>query len=315
MKKPMLACPVKDINQLNYPLMVSPKIDGVRAVIIDGVVMSRTMKPIPNQVVQNLFGCHEFNGFDGELVVGVPNDSRVFERTSSGVMTIKGTPDVRFYVFDDYLIEGGFKSRYTSVTTRTWKLGPRKIERIPHHAVNNISELNSLENEYVSRGYEGLMIRHEDGPYKQGRSTFKEGWLMKLKRFEDSEAVVLSAEELMHNSNEAVINELGQKERSSKKAGMVGKGTLGSLNVIDLKTGVTFDIGTGFSSSLRNLLWSKYQADVKSGIGPVWNLREHSAMVPGQLLGQLVKYKYQAVGVKDKPRFPVYCGFRDQIDL
>jgi DNA ligase-1 len=56
---------------------------------------------------------------------------------------------------------------------------------------------------------------------------------------------------------------------------------------------VEFDLGTGFTSGQRRDLW----------VGR------------GKLKGKLVKYKFQPTGVKDKPRFPVFIGFRDARDL
>jgi hypothetical protein len=32
-------------------------------------------------------------------------------------------------------------------------------------------------------------------------------------------------------------------------------------------------------------------------------------------MGKVVKYKSQPTGVKDKPRFPVFLGFRDVVDM
>ena len=137
------------------------------------------------------------------------------------------------------------------------------------------------------------MLRHPDGPYKHGRSTAKEGWLLKVKRFEDSEARIIGFSELMHNANEAKRNELGHLERSSHKANKVGKQMLGALTVQDLKTKVEFDIGTGFTEDQRRLLWA----------------------TGDNLLGKVVKYKSQPTGVKEKPRFPVFLGFRDKVDM
>jgi DNA ligase-1 len=68
---------------------------------------------------------------------------------------------------------------------------------------------------------------------------------------------------------------------------------LGSLLVRDLKSKVEFEIGTGFTEQQRVELWLDRM-----------NLR-----------GKLVKYKSQPVGVKDKPRFPVFLGWRDRRDL
>lgn len=298
--KPMLAVAVGKLEDLSLPMMLSPKLDGVRAMIVDGVVMSRSMKPIPNSYVQTCFGHEELNGLDGELIVGDPYGNDVFNRTSSGVMSRLGLPEVKFWVFDDFSVNKGFRDRYASASLRCFKKFRSFLCKVPHYHVDTVNEINEFEEMYVSQGHEGVMLRSLDGPYKQGRSTLKEGYLLKLKRFEDGEAIVIGMTELMHNSNEAVVNELGQKERSSKKDGMIGKGTMGSLLVRDLKTNVEFEIGTGFDAGTRAWWW-KHRAKWLGTCQP--NPPE------------IVKYKYQTVGVKDKPRFPVYMGRRDRRDM
>ena len=73
--KPMLATDA-DLNNLRFPLLASTKLDGVRAVVRDGVVYSRSNKPIPNQYVQRLFA--EYEHFDGELIVGEPTSKTCY---------------------------------------------------------------------------------------------------------------------------------------------------------------------------------------------------------------------------------------------
>ena len=68
--KPLLAVACEDITTLKYPVIASVKCDGIRAIVKDGVVYSRTMKPIPSEVVQQKFGKPEYDGLDGELVTG-----------------------------------------------------------------------------------------------------------------------------------------------------------------------------------------------------------------------------------------------------
>lgn len=287
--KPMLASPAGPV--IPYPMLLSPKLDGIRCLIIDGVAVGRSLKPLPNKFVQKLFGRPELNGLDGELIVGSPTAKEVFRATSSGVMSVEGEPDVSFWVFDDFMESGGFHRRLHTARRRIKK--QRFCEPVPHVQILNEDQLNSWEEDYLAMGYEGVMLRHPDGPYKHGRSTAKEAWLLKVKRFEDGEARIIDFRALMHNANEAKRNELGYLERSSHKAGKVGKQTLGALIVKDLKTGVEFDIGTGFTADQRQLLWS----------------------VGDNLIGRIVKYKSQPTGVKEKPRFPVFLGFRDPLDM
>lgn len=283
--KPMLAA-ATDGSNLTFPLLASPKLDGVRAVVIDGVVLSRSLKPIPNQHVQAKFGRSSLNGYDGELIVGSATAEDVFRQTSSGVMSIEGKPDVTFAVFDNTLHKGGFRERLGSLRPKV-----KGVEVVAHGVIESAEALQNFEEWCLSEGYEGVMLRSLDGEYKHGRSTAKQGWLLKLKRFSDSEAKVLGVSELMHNANEAKRNKLGHLERSHEQSGMVGKGTLGALHVQDVKTKVKFDIGTGFDAVTRQALWDEPP------------------------IGKLVKYKFFPGGVKDKPRFPVFIGFRDEKDL
>lgn len=137
------------------------------------------------------------------------------------------------------------------------------------------------------------MLRDPVGPYKQGRSTLREGWLMKLKRFVDSEAIVLDTVELFRNENAATTNALGYMERSHRKENRRGANTLGALKVRDLVSGVEFEIGSGFTQTDRDTFW-----------------RDRAS-----LPGRVVRYHYFPMGSKDKPRLPIYDGFRDPIDL
>lgn len=289
--KPMLAAQA-DLAKLKYPIIASPKLDGVRCLIIDGVAVSRNLKPIPNSFVQRLFGRAELNGLDGELIVGEDCGPGVFQRTTSGVMSEDGEPAVWFHVFDDFRWGGDpFKERFKAAKKRV--KASIKTEMVDHINIMNEEALLKHESLMLAEGYEGIMIRDPNGKYKQGRSTVNEGGLLKLKRFIDSEAEVIDFAPLMHNANEVKTNELGQKERSSHKAGKVALELLGSLSVRDLKSGVEFELGTGFDHDQRRLLWVGRK----------------------QLKGRLVKYKSQPVGVKEKPRFPVFLGFRDRRDL
>jgi DNA ligase-1 len=293
--KPMLAATVKDVGQLKFPLLASPKIDGVRAIVINGMVMSRSLKPIPNMHVQFIFGRSEYNGLDGELVVGPPNAKDVYNKTVSGVMAQEGKPDIHFLVFDDCSVDDSFQNRLVSARLRIGDgLSRGSICRsLPQRTVHSHEDVLELETKWLAEGYEGVMLRHPHGPYKHGRSTMREGWLMKLKRFTDGEATVVGFTQAMHNSNDAEVSELGGKVRSSKKAGMVPVEKLGSLVVKDVVSGIEFEIGTGYNDETRVKLW-KHRAG---------------------LVGNLVKYKHQEVGAVVKPRFPVFIGFRSHIDL
>ena len=291
--KPMLAAP-SEFEDVRYPCLASGKLDGVRAVIINGVVYSRSLKKIPNHHVQKLFGKKRYNGLDGELIVGDPTDEKVFQVTTSGVMSHDGEPHVKFYTFDDFTHpENPFKTRHDNLKELLKILKNPRIILVEHEKVSCESDLRKLMDSYIAKGYEGMMIRDPYGVYKYGRSTVNQGWLLKMKIFQDSEAEVLGTTELMVNQNEAEVDNLGHKTRSTKKAGKVPGGTLGALVVRDVKTKVEFDIGTGFTQRDRDNLWEARES----------------------IVGSVVKYRFQPSGVKNKPRFPSFLGFRSKIDM
>ena len=82
--KPLLACEVP-LEDVKFPVYVSTKLDGIRCLIIDGVAYSRSLKPIRNKFIQSIIGKQEYNGLDGELIVGNVYDKDVFQKTTSGV--------------------------------------------------------------------------------------------------------------------------------------------------------------------------------------------------------------------------------------
>lgn len=271
--------------KLTFPCLASPKLDGVRAYVRDGVVLSRKNKPIPNKYVQSLFAKHEHH--DGELIVGDPTSETCFRDTMSGVMSVDGEPDVRFYVFD-HLAE--LSAPYTKRQAKIIKPLGRK-EPLGQVPIHTLDELATFEANCLEQGYEGVILRRPDAPYKQGRSTVNEGYLLKVKTFLDAEAEVIGFEERMENLNEAKKDETGHTKRSSHKANKVGRGDLGAL-IVEWE-GVQFNIGTGFIDSERQHIWDNRE----------------------KFHGQLVKFKYFPVGVKEAPRHPVFLGWRDRIDL
>lgn len=291
--KPLLAGKF-DAAKIVFPVLASAKLDGVRCIVIDGVAMSRSLKPIPNAYVQKMIGKAKYNGLDGELMVGFVGGKDVYRNTVSAVMREEGNPNFTFWVFDKVPQNperaDGYHDRLASIKKFD---GDGNIKVLPHKSIADMDALDAFEAKQLEKGLEGVIIRKPSGPYKFGRSSTNEGILLKLKRFEDSEAEIIGVEELLSNQNDATTNALGRTERSSHKANMKPMNTMGALNVRDIKTKVEFSIGTGFDADLRKHMWEGRKC----------------------VIGKLVKYKYFAGGSKDKPRFPVFLGFRDKRDM
>lgn len=296
--KPMLAVDAK--GGIKFPVYASPKLDGIRAIIMDGQVLSRSLKPIPNEYIQHILGSNPLlEGLDGELIVGKANDFNAMQNTSSGVMTRTGQPDFTFYVFDFYTKpDMPYNERYgmlsNPINLQSLEKHGSRVKLLRQTLIRNMGELEAFEAGALKLGYEGVMVRSVDSIYKYGRSTHKEQYLLKVKRFTDSEAIIVGVQELQHNHNEAQVSELGQTKRSTCKDNLVPGNTLGAL-VVTTEEGVTFNIGTGFTAAKRDELWQMHKR--------------------GELVGKLAKYKHFEVGSKEAPRFPVFIDLRNPIDL
>jgi DNA ligase-1 len=287
--KPMLAGTYEP-EKAKFPYAVTPKIDGIRFVMVNGVALSRSFKPIRNAYVQNLLTTSLPDGVDGELTCG-----DTFQSSSSGIMSADGQPDFKCWIFDYVDPTAEHIAPYSE------RIGHHHLSQLETHVfvrvlrptmVANDDELRVLEERYLEEGFEGVMVRDPHGTYKFGRSTVKENTLLKVKRFLDDEAVIIDIQEKQHNNNAAEQDAFGRTKRSTSQEGKVGAGTAGTL-VARNAHGVEFGIGTGMDDAMRAKIWAN----------------------PSLYIGQMVKYKYFPVSVKDRPRHPVFLGFRYQDDL
>lgn len=298
---PMLAS-LEMPDPIRFPVYGSFKIDGIRGRVGDAILLSRSNKPIPNIGMQTALGRSILEGLDGELIGGDnPALKNLMQLSTSVCMTEDDQRPWNYFVFDlcspEWLAKP-FEERHRALasafinTSFTNQISPR-IHLLQQHLIENQFQLDELEEKALAAGYEGLICKDPAAPYKFGRSTAKQGWSWKVKRFKDGECRVVGSEEEMYNGNEATINELGHTARSSHKANKVPKGTLGALQCVDVVTGVSVRVGTGFTAAQRL---------------EFWGYRD-------RLVGRLVKYKHFPHGVKDKPRHPVFLGFRDERDM
>jgi DNA ligase-1 len=280
MIKPLLAGKV-DFDKIRFPVLATPKLDGIRCLMVDGVAMSRTMKPIPNLLIQEqLAGLH---GLDGELMVNGD-----YNAVQSGIMKRDGTPDFTYHVFDRFDLDAGYTDRINSLM----HVDKKPCRLLMPIQINDISQLTAYLEECLAAGYEGAMIRDPDGIYKHGRSTVNEGILLKLKKFLDSEAKLIEIVEKMHNGNELEQDALGYAKRSTSKENLIPAGTAGAM-VLEW-AGVQFrcGFGPGITDAVK-LDW--------------WARRD-------QLQGGIIKFSYQELSKDGVPRFGKVLGFRHEID-
>lgn len=310
----MLATDAPDLEALAYPVLASPKLDGVRAYVDQtGTLVTRSLKPVPNPTLQALYGRPQLVGLDGELILGPATDQDVFRKTTSEVMskTPERPEQVSFFVFDDVNVaQAPFCSRLKtahrrvaalngriyatrSLSGRAYATRPRPaLVPVHHQPVASPTHLRQYLERCLSDGYEGVIVRDPQGIYKFGRSTLREGLMLKLKKWRDAEAVVIGLDEQEANENAPTINAQGLTERSSHKAGKRKKGTLGALIVNSPEFG-QLKIGTGFTQADRQQIWDN----------------------AGQYVGKTVRFRFFDYGIKTAPRFPVFAGWRDARDM
>ena len=288
-----------DPRFLRYPVAVFPKFNGFRGYVKGGVVYTASNKPFKNVAMQVFFGRPEYEDLDGEFVVGDPADGNNSLNKTSSVVTRKDAPidDLRFFVFDHI---GDLEAKYKDRFKKTWEHeafarwpnSKAKVFVAPFHLTSAWDAVCAIEREYVAGGWEGVITRDPEAPYKCGRSTAREAWMGKLKQFIDAEFEIIGCEERMHNGNEATVSETGRTKRSTAKAGKTGRGDLGAL-ICKTKDGHEFGVGTGFTDEQRAQFWE----------------------IKHQLIGQFAKVKYHAVGSNTVPVLPVFLQIRPKEDM
>lgn len=301
--RPLLAAAVEteaDYDKLVYPLLASPKIDGIRVICHPTMgAITRSCKPVPNKSIREILSQSQFRWLDGEITVGPTTAPDVFNRTQSAVMSHDGTPTFTYTAFDtlDQLsVNCPFTTRLDDARTIVERyqnnFDQMTLSMLEHEMIYERDHLDAYEEAMVAASYEGIMLRRPDGRYKMNRSTLNEGILLKLKRFVDDEAVICGYEPLQRNENEAFEDERGFTKRSSANAGKAVDYTrIGKFNVI-ATTGrfkdVAFKIGSGLTDSQR---------------------LQFAAEWP-KMLGATITFKYQDHGSKDAPRAPIFKGVR-----
>ena len=266
---------IPDLDSLTYPVLASPKLDGIRCVIVDGKALSYNQKPIPNKFIRETL--EELCGhlcLDGELMVDGD-----FNEVQSVIMSKYHHNQDKFFfnVFDNYSQpDKAFTQRFYDSCIQVKSIDSRHVRIVDHMIVHDSNELVNYWENQLKLGYEGAIVRNPNGRYKFGRSTIKEGLAFKLKKFNDDEAVIVGIEELMHNMDTS----------SHKVENLYGGDTLGSLVV--MWGAKEFKIGSGFDHAERKRLWDQRH----------------------ELIGKTVTFKYQELSTYGVPRFPVYKGIR-----
>lgn len=298
--KPLLAPgndPVSDplyFKRLQYPLMGSPKIDGIRAMPQQGVVLSRKLIAFRSLQAQMEYG--DAVDLDGEMGEGNITDYDLCNRTYSHLMAYDKPGDLSFHVFDCYapqFLDLPFIERYDEACRRVEAYkGPGNVQLVPQILIKNLEGLLEFEAQALAMGFEGIMLRDPFAPYLQKRCTAREGVIFKLKRFQDDEGILVDFEAGTDNNNEQVRDNLGNAKRSKARAGLVASNQVGTLLV-------------NFKGEIIRVAPGRMKHDE----------REFMLLAPEQYIGRYVKFRHFPHGAINVPRFPRFIAWRDPMDM
>ena len=286
----MLADDIPDekLEDIVFPMIASPKLDGIRCLIdpIAGGPVSREPKPCRNPFIWNALSSPEFAFLDGEVMS--PNGFKDSQAMWGRKKATELEP-FNYHVFDDFTYpDDPFTARQARLRNRVASMSEDAYERVkvvPHTVIVSLDDLLKYEKEQLDAGHEGVMLRDPGGVFKFGRATFKTRGLLKLKRFVDAEAVIVRVEEEMENANEATKNVHGLTRRTSHKANKIPKGRAGKFAA---------------KWEHEDFSVSSFTDDEKNSF---WALRD-------KLPGTVFTFKYQMLGSKGGPRHPVFLGIR-----
>lgn len=207
--EPMLAHKYGE-HEVAFPLATQPKLDGVRCVCrVDGM-WSRGGKPIISaphirEALDPLFKANPKLILDGELYCDKLKDN--FNKIISLVKKSKPTPSdlkesaeiIQYWIYDlPSSGKNGFKQRtielrgLLSTGTPAWLLGvPSSLVYVDTEFVHGQNQLDELYGKYLDHGFEGQMVRAENGLYESKRSKH----LLKRKEFIDEEFEIVDVVE------------------------------------------------------------------------------------------------------------------------
>ena len=231
---------IDDRMSVSYPVFASLKLDGIRCVTVPNeftdapsLPVSRNNKAIPNRALSARLSKLPPH-LDGELTV----DGRSFLSTTSAVMSNFGdAKDIKFHVFDYW------KNPNTPFIERMVALGhivdehPEILQMVEQRIIGSAQDLKLFFDDTVSKGFEGIMIREPHAPYKFGRSTVRQGILVKIKPKAKVTARIVGYEQM--ESNDPGLPPM-----------------LGALRVTSIQHG-EFNVGTGFTRDQRIEMWSE----------------------------------------------------------
>lgn len=272
---PMLAKVFEDHQEdIKYPVMVQPKLDGHRCVAVfdsEGKVTlwTRTRKPIKSvpHIVSELERVGEklklrSIALDGELYNHKFKDD--FEKLTSLARKEQaslGAVQLQYHVYD-VILPIDFESRLAKIADLII-LGGSALHLVATVLCDTEPEVMAQYDQFKKEGYEGAMIRQLGIPYETKRSS----QLLKMKGFIEKEFVITGVKE--------------------------GRGKLANHGIFKCET----EEMVGFDAKLSG---------PTARLEEIWRNRN-------DYIGQVLTVKFQGLTKDGSPRFPVGLRVREDL--
>lgn len=188
--KPMLATGY-EVSKVSFPCLIQPKFDGCRALLCligDGEahLLSRTGKEYNVPHILKWANEHkELLPLDGELYC---HEELTFQQICSAVKCYSPWTEMLKYVVYDRPVD-----TMTNISRMAWlndNLRPalgNGVELSDTYMAFSVKDIDSWHEVFVSRGYEGAIVRNQDALYQEGRSDN----LIKVKKFDTTEFEII----------------------------------------------------------------------------------------------------------------------------
>ena len=297
-----------EMADIQYPMMASVKLDGIRCVFLKGKMVTRSLKPIPNKQLQQKYiplkNYTEKYGLiiDGELY----SHELTFQEITHYVMTKdlskKGETlpvGLKFCAFDmikDDNYKEEFETRYNNLqedpVMSQLRALPYYVDIVNNIIVDSPNDLIAIYNRAKEQDYEGLIVRSPYGRYKRGRLVFGSGDGYKFKPYRtfDGEIIEVLQATSVKDGAESKINELGRSVTSKKKDDRI-----------------PIKMASGFRVNYEDTTLKVTLALTKPEKIEIWRRRKN-------YIGKHIEYKGMLVGAKNVPRHPVMIRFRKDKD-
>jgi ATP-dependent DNA ligase len=252
----------KLVDKINYPAYVQLKMDGMRfnAIVKDGKCEFRSRNGKEIFLLGNLE--QEFISlagdvdcvFDGELMVMHPDDIQFMDRqTGNGILNKanKGTISVKeaamvhatvwdvipYILFQDGHCGTPYSTRYATLKSLVEKQPSKnkKIWLVATDIVNTFEEAQTIFEDYLERGLEGIILKDGSGPWEDKRAKHQ----IKFKGELECDLKIVAVE-----------------EGKGKAEGMLGAILCESADGV-----VKVSVGSGFTDAHRKQYWKETLVD------------------------------------------------------